>query len=151
MELLDQEGLLEFKTLNEVFLYHGTTAEVADIVAHHGFDERVAKLDGLYGAGIYFANQSCKAAQYAKDPGVKTLIVARVALGDPYYADSTWRSYGTLSASRRPPDRPRADKAKGLTYDSIVANESRTQIHREFMLYDRRQAYPEYIVRFREG
>ena len=39
------------------------------------------------GAGTYFANQSCKAAQYAKDKGgVKTLIVARVTLGDPYCA-----------------------------------------------------------------
>ena len=34
-------------SVNECFLYHGTSAEVAEIVAHHGFDERVSNLNGL--------------------------------------------------------------------------------------------------------
>ena len=45
---LDQEQLLE-PGLNETFLFHGTSVEVAGIVAEHGFDERVASMQGLYG------------------------------------------------------------------------------------------------------
>eukprot|EP01043_Picozoa_sp_COSAG02_P015249 COSAG02_NODE_645_length_18947_cov_517.858712_1_plen_78_part_10 len=57
-------------------------------------------LDGLYGAGTYFAEQSCKALQYspAKEEKwvdvngstvtktTKIVLIARVALGDPFYA-----------------------------------------------------------------
>ena len=34
----------------------------------------------------------------------------------------------------------------GLLHDSLVANIARGQVHREIMVYDRAQAYPEYIV-----
>ena len=143
--LLDADGLLE-PGLNEVYLFHGTTSEVADIITCHGFDERVANVSGLYGAGVYFANQSCKAAQYAQDSGVKTLIVARVTLGDAYYATSN------LSQHRRPPERDtRIGWKPGLTYDCVVANTGGSQAHRELIVYDHRQAYPEYVVRFRPG
>ena len=75
-----------------------------------------------------------------------------LCLGSPVASKPLSSSYGTLSASRRPPDRPRADKAKGLTYDSIVANESRTQIHREFILYGHEAAaYPEYVIKYIEN
>lgn len=157
--MLDDDKLLE-PGLNEVFLYHGTSSDTADVIAEHGFDERVASLQGLYGAGIYFANQSCKASQYCEpkkaDPlylnmgqqkkDVKTLIVARVALGDPFYTMSS------LSKQRRPPERStRTGWKPGLLYDSVVVNAGdNNQVHRELILYDHKQAYPEYIVRFRE-
>ena len=131
--LLDEDRLLEPR-LNECFLYHGTPAEVADIITEHGFDERVAALSGLYGAGVYFASQSCKSAQYAKDEGIKTLLIARVALGDPFYASGT-----ELRQARRPPERSSAF-SRGLTYDSVVANRGGTQAHREFIVYDHRDA-----------
>ena len=119
---------------------------MAEIVTRHGFDERVAALSGLYGAGVYFANQSCKAGQYAqKDAkGEKIIIVSRVALGDPYYASSH------LSQMRRPPDRNAQTWGAGLTFDSVVANTSSSQAHRELIVYDHRQAYPEYVVHYRE-
>lgn len=34
----------------------------------------------------------------------------------------------------------------GLLHDSLVANIASGQYHREIMVYDRAQAYPEYIV-----
>ena len=97
--------------------------------------------------GVYFANQSCKAAQYARDGGEKTLLISRVTLGDPHYAT------GTLKEYRRPPERNAVVWGAGLTYDSVVANTSTTsgQVHRELIVYDHRQAYPEYVVRYREG
>ena len=37
-------------------------------------------------------------------------------------------------------------------YDSVVANESATQIHREFILYGHEAAaYPEYVVKYIEA
>ena len=130
--VLDVDMLLE-PGLNEVYLFHGTTREVADIITHHGFDERVGNLSGLYGAGVYFANQSCKAAQYAKDSGVKTLIVARVTLGDAYYTT------GHLTQYRRPPERDtRVGWKPGFTYDCVVANSGGSQAHRELIVYDHR-------------
>ena len=144
--MLDADRLLE-PELNEVFLFHGTDEAVANVIVQHGFDERVANLQGLYGAGSYFANQSCKAAQYAKKDGggLKTLIVARITLGDPHYAT------GGMSLARRPPERDtRQGWRPGLLYDSVVANSGGSQGHRELIIYDHRQAYPEYVVRFRE-
>lgn len=38
---MDKDGLLD-RTLNEVFLYHGTKHDILPIIAAHGFDERVA-------------------------------------------------------------------------------------------------------------
>ena len=67
-------------------------------------------------------------------------LAARVTLGDPYYTS------GQLQHERRPPERKR-----GLPYDSVIANASSTQVHRELIVYDHRQAFPEYVVRYKEG
>jgi hypothetical protein len=139
--LADPDGLLD-ANLNEVYLMHGTSDWVIrDIIARTGFDERVANLRGLYGGGVYFACESCKSAQYAPvENGLKMLVISRVVLGDPYYATAAMQN------ERRPPLRGGAF-APGLTFDSVVAN----MLHREFIVYDHKQAYPEYIVWFREG
>ena len=59
VHVLDEDGLLN-SNLNECFLYHGTKREIADIIVAHGFDERLAQLKGLYGAGNYFAENASK-------------------------------------------------------------------------------------------
>ena len=81
---------------NERLLLHGTkTFEVGKTIASEGFDNRVAK-DGLFGKGTYFAAQTCKAAQYASIHGMSqkasqqmpgTMLLARVAIGDPFYTE----------------------------------------------------------------
>ena len=38
----------------------------------------------------------------------------------------------------------------GLTFDAVVANSGGTQAHRELIVYDHRQVYPEYVVHFQE-
>lgn len=82
---------------NELLLLHGTPHfDVAKVIATEGFDHRVAG-NGLYGQGTYFAAQTCKAAQYATVHGmslkastqlVGTMLLARVAIGDPFYTQS---------------------------------------------------------------
>ena len=143
----EDDSLLE-PGLNERFLFHGTKREYADIIVNHGFDERLASLGGLYGAGVYHASQGCKAAQYAPkqyrtiwdETPVKTLIVSRVILGDPQ------RARGSMNNIRRPGENQR--KGRGVTYDSVVAESSSnsSQLHNEFIVYDRTQVYPEYVL-----
>ena len=84
-------------------------------------------------------------AHRCRRPGEKTLLIARVAIGDPYYATSN------MSQQRRPPARSERWWGMGTLYDSVVANASSSQAHRELIVYDHRQCYPEYIVRYKEG
>merc|ERR1712232_715640 len=73
--------------LNEYRLWHGTTKEVTDVVSTRGFDERVCNPLGLYGAGLYFACEACKAGQYAPATSDKHyFLYCRVLLGVPFYA-----------------------------------------------------------------
>ena len=77
--------------------------------------------------------QACKCTEE------RTVIVARVALGDPYYATSVRKD------RRCPPERT---AGRGL-HQSIVANPGRMeghhnnwQCHQEFVIFDTAQAYP---------
>ena len=71
---------------NECYLWHGTKPDVAPLIVHGGFDERVCALQGLFGAGVYFAMNSSKSDQYGTpDPsGTYTIFLSRVVLGKPY-------------------------------------------------------------------
>jgi len=159
------DGTLD-PTLNECFLFHGLHKDAVPIIADNGFDERIAALKGGFGAGIYFADQGCKASQYAvKDPeddDLRVLLINRVTLGDPaYISGDAWRPDRATRDARRPPERG-GHFAPGLTFDSVVAasidytyghavfgsDDSEIE-HREIVVYDHRQVYPEYIVHFR--
>lgn len=132
---------------NEKYLFHGTSSHIAELISEHGFDERVASLGGLYGGGIYFAEASCKSLQYAPaEDGLHRMLYCRVLLGDPHYTQQQ------MTQVRRPPDRR---GSSGLLYDAVVANSgamagarSGRQEHREFIVYDRTQVYPEFLVTF---
>ncbi|CAK9084155.1 unnamed protein product [Durusdinium trenchii] len=110
----------------------------------------------MYGEGVYFASAACKAHQYTCEDHKsgccckreRTLIIARVALGDAYVTRETRKK------ERRPPVR---NCAFGITYDSIVVNPgpfqghhnpNSIQVHQEFVLCDREQAYPCYVVQY---
>ena len=92
---------------NERLLFHGTRHfGYAKAIATEGFDNRVAQR-GLYGNGTYFAAQTCKSAQYAAKgamsekipPGrAGTILVARVAVGDPFYATGGYEGSRALAA-----------------------------------------------------
>ena len=123
----------------------------AQSIVREGFDHRTCER-AFYGAGVYFACAACKSHQYTchhkKCCGCKhsrTLIIARVALGDAYIATETRKN------ERRPP--LRSDFSG--TFDSILAkpgaikgHHNSKQIHQEFAIFDREQAYPAYIVQY---
>jgi len=131
--------------LNEVMAFHGTKWEMADQIAQGGLDERFS-IQGLYGAGIYLATQACKASQYAdrnRESGEIKVFVCRVVLGDVAYT----KHHRVEGTARLPPARTNRKTAR---YDSVVANQGdNTQYHRELIVYDRRQVYPEFMVYIR--
>jgi hypothetical protein len=103
--------------VNEFYLFHGTGSRSAQIICSHGFDERVANLKGLYGAGSYFASNSCKSHQHSntyKDSPTWVMLVCRVVMGTPY-CTSTLQGH---IKQRRPPDNA---ATPGRPFDSIFA------------------------------
>ena len=61
-EMLKSELLSE--EINEQFLFHGCKPKFKQIIMRQGFDHRVANPNGMFGAGIYFAEDPVKADQY---------------------------------------------------------------------------------------
>ena len=137
--------------INEFYLFHGTTGlETAELICKDGFDERMGSLNSLYGAGSYFAINSCKSHQYSSakvsqkgNPPNLVMLVCRVVMGSPYCTAKSHKN------ERRPPENP---ATHGRPFDSIfarhgIANGGR-QHHNEYVVFDRHQVYPEYIVRY---
>ena len=142
--------------VDEKILLHGTSWQNANSIVMHGFDHRTCTR-GMYGDGVYFASAACKSHQYSCGIHTgktsctckceRTLIIARVALGDAYYASST--QYGT----RKPPNRT----GKSGTHGSITVRPgpisghhgpNQLQVHQEFVVFDREQAYPAFVVQY---
>jgi len=158
-KLLDPES-------NEFLFYHGCSASVVDKIQQGGFDERLSSLKGLFGSGIYLADNATKSLQYThaatcaqvgavygasactcrnKTGVVRSMFLVRGVLGTP------WVRYVATDQEnpmRRPPARP-----SGLLYDSVMGeakkNDTQARLqYREFILYDRQQCYPEYLLEF---
>ncbi|CAE8613734.1 unnamed protein product [Polarella glacialis] len=137
-------------SLHECLLLHGSKRQNISEIVSSGFEERLSRQGGLYGEGIYFAEESCKSFQYCdKDGGENSMILSRVLLGDPHYAK------GPLGQMKISPKRDEADATKGR-HNSVVANVGTpngqpppsVQEHREYVIFDGSQAYPEYVVIF---
>jgi hypothetical protein len=141
--------------INELLLFHGTPTEVKGrTIANQGLDPRVGNLGGLYGAGSYFADSSCKSNQYTGSGTIRTFLICRVLMGWPFCTNTTHND-----SVRRPPDNLNGrvyDSATGHyfvpPYDSIfaqsgVANDGR-QEHNEYVVFNREQVFPEYLVTF---
>ncbi|EKX32232.1 hypothetical protein GUITHDRAFT_82501 [Guillardia theta CCMP2712] len=142
-----KSSLLQDKTSNEAFLFHGTKHDMADAILKSGLDERVCSLEGLFGAGVYLAENSSKSDEYCTPDshGICRMLLVRVALGTPFEALQTMRR------ARRPPAMPGSSRL----HDSVMAvtRDTHPQAcldkHREFIVYDRRQTYPELLIEFR--
>eukprot|EP00041_Stephanoeca_diplocostata_P039076 m.1585294 g.1585294 ORF g.1585294 m.1585294 type:complete len:489 (+) comp25323_c0_seq3:2962-4428(+) len=121
--------------VNENLLFHGTSEVVCDAIFSHGFNERHAN-DGLYGLGNYFAQNSNKADQYALNfAGKHHMILARVCLGAHPFLTSE-----TQVGMRIPP--PIHNNGR-QPRTSVIGTHGQ---HKEFVIYDGMQAYPEYHI-----
>lgn len=126
---------------NEVFLWHGTSPEGASGITDSEFDLRRARRSKrlMFGQGIYLAESCLKADEYTKHDrrGLYPMVLCRTALGRPNYCGETSPATRALEASCRP----------GGGYHSVLGD--REAVHdtfREFIVYDKHQVYPEYIV-----
>jgi hypothetical protein len=88
-EFIKHHGL-DLDRLNEAYLFHGTKSSlVKTITEDEGFDERVSYAGGLYGAGIYFAEEACKSNQYvdggrqSNTSNPRYMLYCRALLGNP--------------------------------------------------------------------
>lgn len=142
-------------SVNENWSFHGSSYNKIGNIVEFGFDHRVAKSQGFYGQGTYLASQSCKAHQYTCEhcgPGklcrcrhARWMILARVALGSPYYARQT------CHGMKRPPQR----ESGSQLHNSVVANpgpmkghRKARQDHQEFVIFEGAQAYPCYVIKY---
>jgi len=171
------------KSVNEFFLFHGTKNETIDKIIAEGFDERFAEEAGMYGPGIYFAENSSKANQYVSCPncdggaikkGEKMecrcqgeieyrIILARVCLGTPFLSKdySHWRNSKEerndktkIGYSPFPKTGCELCSNSGSCYHDSVYAEDKTRggdflRMREFIVYDKRQTYPEFIIHYK--
>ena len=104
-------------------------------------------MGGLYGAGSYFALNACKSDYYGnkdKDSSNWVMLVCRVTMGVPFCTQEQHQGV------RRAPDNP---ATPGRPHDSIfaesgVANRG-AQYHNEYVVFDRSQVYPEFVVQYR--
>jgi hypothetical protein len=55
-------------SVNEVFLFHGTTPSGAKHIIENGFDMALSKDSNKFGLGAYFSENFCKANQYSVIP-----------------------------------------------------------------------------------
>jgi len=139
------------------------------LIVKNGFDERVSALSGMFGGGIYFAENSSKSNQYVpcsncnggavfsttncscKDQGILGLILCRVALGDVHIALKYDQDKYKGTTER--PVRLAPLKANGKRYDAVLGeslqNGGDTLRFREIVIYDRYQVYPEYLVAYK--
>merc|ERR1719149_454359 len=62
---------------NEFLMFHGAKPAVADLIAESHFDISFASKDGMFGAGLYFAEASSKSDEYCtpNDNGEFPLIL----------------------------------------------------------------------------
>ncbi|CAL8079146.1 unnamed protein product [Calicophoron daubneyi] len=131
---------------NERLLFHGSPFLQAIVMK--GFDERHAYIGGMFGAGIYFAENSSKSNQYVYGIGggvgcpthksrscyicPRQLLLCRVALGRSFI------QFNAMKVAHAPPG-----------HHSIVGRPSAGGLNfAEYVIYRGEQAYPEYLITY---
>ena len=132
--------------LNERLLFHGSPFLPA--IVQKGFDERHAYIGGMFGAGIYFAQESSKSNQYVYGIGggtgcgdhkdkscyicTRTLLLCRVTLGKSFVQSNP------MKIAHAPPG-----------HHSVTGSPSSGGLSfTEYVIYRGEQAYPEFLVSY---
>jgi hypothetical protein len=143
-------------SLNEHYLFHGTTPEAAENIAESGFSLNLAGTHAgtMFGNGAYFAECSSKADEYASSgSGVGhalgfrgfaqkddefAILVCRVCCGQVFRA---------LRASDQSKFLPLIEQG---AIDGVLGDrEASVGTYREFVVFNEAQIYPEYRVLYR--
>jgi len=133
---------------NEFLFFHGSKPSAVNSICENDFflDLAGSRRGTLYGQGLYFAESSSKADEYATDDGgtykgLYAMLLCRVTLGKNYYTDEVNVDTKMLE------DMCRGPKA---THHSVLGDREKARgTYREFIVYDSAQAYPEYVIIYR--
>ncbi|XP_016361568.1 tankyrase-1-like [Sinocyclocheilus anshuiensis] len=129
---------------NERMLFHGSP--FINAIIHKGFDERHAYIGGMFGAGIYFAENSSKSNQYVYGIGGGTgcpthkdrscyichrqMLFCRVTLGKSFL------QFSAMKMAHAPPG-----------HHSVIGRPSVNGLaYAEYVIYRGEQAFPEYLI-----
>mmetsp|Transcript_88179 Transcript_88179/g.249873 ORF Transcript_88179/g.249873 Transcript_88179/m.249873 type:complete len:227 (+) Transcript_88179:3-683(+) len=136
------------ESVNEAYLWHGTSPESALGISQDGFrlDRAGTGAGSMFGLGLYFAECSSKSDEYAKDDtsgvskGLFCLLLCRVVLGEMLHmtagGDATHAMINRAIVSE--------------AYDSVLGDrEASVGTYREFVVYEEAAVYPEYLVLYR--
>ena len=121
-------------TVNERFLFHGTSSTSINSIAHNGFDVGFAR-HGVYGCGSYFAKNASYSHDYTREDcqGNRHMYLSRVLVGIPT---------GGTSSTTVPPFRP---DGSGLRFDSVVNNVNSPTI---YVVFENDRSYPAYLITY---
>ncbi|CAE8702895.1 unnamed protein product, partial [Polarella glacialis] len=128
-------------SLNEAYLWHGTTVRRGLAIAQDDFSLHFAGsgAGSMYGEGLYFAESCTKADEYSQaEPGghyegTHALLLCRACLGKFFYV--TDRDPGAKQ------------KVESGEFDSTIGDRAAAaKTYREVVLYDPDQVYPEYVI-----
>jgi len=164
-------------SINEYYLFHGTEKGTVQKILEGGFDARFSSPMNMFGAGIYFAENSSKSNQYIpctscnkgsiprKDNRCNckkvsepyAMILSRVILGNPYVCTRDSDRFkvdpnGEAVYIPIPKEACQVENCCAHEHHSVLG-ESRanggTELRlREYIVYNGAQTYPEYIVYF---
>jgi hypothetical protein len=141
-----------------------------------GYDPRISDLRGMFGGGFYLAENSSKSNQYIpchqcngnsvstgsgcdcpnQEDFVFSMVLYRAVLGDVHVASKydklVYRKSGENERHvRRPPKKTGCQDLYDSVMGESIKNGGDKLQYREFILYERGQAYPEYVIDFRRS
>lgn len=129
--------------VNEVFLFHGTSAFAAKKITTENLRMNLAGSNAgtLYGRGVYLAENSTKSDEYCRQgpDGERHLLVCRTVLGRVYYSDAVVTD-------------PRSceDACIKGKFHSVLGDRKKCRgTFREFIVFDKEQVYPNYIITYK--
>ncbi|XP_062595054.1 uncharacterized protein LOC134256426 [Saccostrea cucullata] len=139
--------------INEHYLFHGTEKKYIENILTQGLDGRLAN-SPFFGKGVYCAESSTKSDQYAdpkqnRDLQEKQMLLVRACLGEIFVRTDTTTKHNYS----RPPcqcchdDRCTDVTHSSLFFDSIVVDGGWN--FREFIVYDNKACYPEYLISYK--
>lgn len=129
-------------SVNEVYLWHGSSPSAVRSIAIGGFDLALCGTNtgAMFGTGVYLAECSSKADEYSRDDGggfysgCFAMLLCRVVLGEAQVLEEAdYRAHERVGP--------------GQAFDSTVGDrESAVGTYREFVVSSRDQIYPEYAI-----
>jgi hypothetical protein len=150
-DVLERElGLLP--EVNELMLFHGTSGSNAEAIAREGFALDKSRSSGIFGKGIYLADYAFKASNYGTygSGGILTVLLCRVLMGTPKKFMHNAHGLRAVPEFReRNFDSVLGVHPKQVGVGGMGMNASGRAPLREFVLFDAKKVYPEFIITYK--